>query len=82
MKKALMIVSLVLLTACGAKKEEAPPIAAAKLSPDECYNKWYEEASSAAIKDLQAQGNKGPYDESELVPMGARMAAQEECGVK
>jgi len=55
---------------------------AKKVTPEECYNTWYEKARRAAIKDEVAQGNKGPYAESELVPMGARQGAEMDCGVK
>jgi hypothetical protein len=53
-----------------------------KETPEQCYQKWYDETRKDSIAEMEKSGNKGPYDEMDLVPMGMRQMQQEACGVK
>jgi hypothetical protein len=59
----------------------APAAEVKKVTPNECFDAWYQKARNAAIKDEAARGNKGPYAETDLVPLGARLGAESDCGV-
>ena len=54
---------------------------AKKETPEECYEREYEEIKKESTQQLKASGNHGPYAEQELVPLGMRMALQENCGL-
>lgn len=76
------IAMVLFFTACNKNQSDITSSNTKKETPQECYDKWYESARKSAIEEELANGNKGPYAESDLVPMGSRIIAQEDCGVK